>query len=62
MISLTDKRRSILLFIVVKVIVGTTHGATQYGVNKQRNNILNLTPLGDQNYQLLLAEVFLGRK
>ena len=31
------------------------HGDTQYSVNKQTNNILNLTPSGDRNYQLILA-------
>ena len=40
---------------VGQVIVGTTHGGTQYSVNKQTNNILNVTPSGDLNYQLILA-------
>ena len=32
-----------------------THGDTQDSVNKQKNNILNPTPSGDRNYQLILA-------
>ena len=38
----------------VEVLVGLTHEVTHYSVNKQANNIFNLTPSGDRNYQLLL--------
>ena len=40
---------------VAQVIVSTTHGDTQHTVNKQTNIILNLTPSGDRNYQLILS-------
>ena len=53
--ALTAQGMTIMLLFVVQVIVGTTHGATQYSVNKQTNNILNLTPSGDRNYQLILS-------
>ena len=46
---------TILGLFVVKVIVSTTHGDIQYSVNKQTNNILNVTSSGDRNYQLILA-------
>ena len=39
----------------MQVIVSTTHGDTQYSVNKRTNNILNHTPSGHRNFQLILA-------
>ena len=53
--ALTAQGMTIMHVFVVQVIVGTTHGATQYSVNKQTNSIMNLTPSADRNYQLLLA-------
>ena len=47
--ALTAQGITIMHLFVVQVIVGTTY------VNKQTNNILNLTPSGERNYQLLLA-------
>ena len=55
MTALTAQGMAIMRLFVVQVIVGTTHGETQYSVNKQTNNILNLTPSGDRNYQLILV-------
>ena len=55
MTALTAQGITIMRLFVVQVIVGTTHGDTQYSVNKQTNNILNVTPSGDINYQLILA-------
>ena len=40
---------------VVLITVGTTHGDTQYSVNKQTNKIFNIPPSGDRNYQFILA-------
>ena len=40
---------------VVQVTVGTTHGDTQYSVNKQTSKLFNVTPSGDGKYQLILA-------
>ena len=54
-IALTAQGMTIMRLFVVQVIVGTTDGAMQYSVNKQTNNVSNLTPLGDRNDQLLLA-------
>ena len=51
--ALTAQGMTIMCLFVVQVIVGTTHGITQYSVNKQINHILNITPSGDRNYQLL---------
>ena len=53
--ALTAQRMTIMHLFVEQVIVGTTHGTTHYTVNKQTNNILNLTPSGHRNCQLLLA-------
>ena len=53
--AFTAQGMTISCLFVVQVIAGTTHGATQYSVNKQTNNILNITPSGDRNYQFLLA-------
>ena len=53
--ALTAQGMTILRLFVLQVIVSTTYGDTQYSVNKQTNNILNLTPSGDRNYQLILA-------
>ena len=53
--ALTAQGMKIMRLFVVQVIVNTTHGDTQYSVNKQTNNILNITPSGDHNYQLILA-------
>ena len=53
--ALTAQGMTIMCLFVVQVIVITTHGDTQYSVNKQTNNILNLTPSGDRDYQLILA-------
>ena len=53
--ALTAQGMTIMHLFVVQVIVSTTHRDTQYSVNKQTNNILNLTPSGDRNYQLILA-------
>ena len=53
MTALTVQGMTILRLFVVQVIVGTTHGDTQYSGNKQTNNILNHTPSGDRNYQFL---------
>ena len=55
MTALTAQGMTIMRLFVVQVIVSTTHGDTQYSVNKQTNNILNLTPSGDRKYQLFLA-------
>ena len=52
---LTAQGMTIMHLFVVQVIFSTTHVNTQYSVNKQTNNILNLTPSGDRNYQLILA-------
>ena len=41
--ALTAQGMTIMRLFVVQVKVGTTHGDTQYSVNKQTNNILNLT-------------------
>jgi hypothetical protein len=46
---------TIMRLFVVQVIVSTTHGDTQYSVNKRTNNILNHTPSGHRNFQLILA-------
>ena len=46
---------TIMRLFVVRFIVSTTHGDTQKSVHKQTNNISNLTPSGDRNYQLILA-------
>ena len=35
--ALTAQGMTIMGLFVVQVIVGTTHGVTQYGVNKQTN-------------------------
>ena len=48
--ALTAERMTIMRLFVVQVIVGTTHGDNQYSVNKQTNNIMNLTPSGHRNY------------
>ena len=55
MTALTAQGMTIMRLFVVQVIVSTTHGDTQYTVNKQTNNILNLTPSGDRNYKLIMA-------
>ena len=52
--ALTGQEIIIMRLFVVQVIVSTTHGDTQCSVNKQTNNILNLTTSGDRNYQLIL--------
>ena len=54
MTALTAQGIIIMHLFVVQVIVGATYGNTQYSVNKQTNNIFNLLPLRDRNYQLLL--------
>ena len=53
--ALTAQGMTIMHLFVVQVIVSTTHGDTQHSVNKHTNNILNLTPSGDRNHQLILA-------
>ncbi len=55
MTALTAQGITIMHLFVVQVTVGTTHGDTQYSVNKQTNKIFNVTPSGDRNYQLILA-------
>ena len=50
--ALTAQGMTIMRLFVVQVIVGIKHGDTQYSVT---NNILNVTPSGDINYQLILA-------
>ena len=54
--ALTAQGITIMHLFVVQVTVGTTHGDTQYSVNKQTNKIFNVTPSGDRNYQLILAD------
>ena len=53
--ALTAQGMTIIRLFVVQVIVSTTHEDTQYSVNKQTNNIFNLTPSGDRNCQLILT-------
>ena len=53
--ALTAQGMTIMLLFVVQVTFGTIDEDTQYSVNKQANNILNLTPSGDRNYQSILA-------
>ena len=53
--ALTAQGMTIMGLLVVQIKVGSTHGDTQYNVNKQLNNILNLKPSGDKKYQLILA-------
>ena len=53
--ALTAQGMTIMRLFVAQVIVSTTHGDTQHSVNKQTNIILNLTPSGDRNYQLILS-------
>ena len=55
MTALTAKGITIMHLFDVQVTVGTTHGDTQYSVNKQTNKIFNVTLSGDRNYQLSLA-------
>ena len=55
MTALTAQGMTIMRLFVVQLIASTTHGDTQYGLNKQTNNILNVTPSEDINYQLILA-------
>ena len=40
---------------VVQVTVSTTHGDTQYSVNKQTNKMYNVESSEGRNYQLILA-------
>ena len=44
MTALTAQGMTIMRLFVVLVLVGTTHGDTQYSVNRKTNKILNLTP------------------
>ena len=53
--AITAQGITIMHLFVVQVIGSTTHADTQYCVNKQKKNILNLTSSGDRNYQLILA-------
>ena len=53
--ALTAQGITILHLFLVQVTVGTTHGDTQYSVNKQSNKMFNVTPSGDRNYQMILA-------
>ena len=55
MTALTAQGMTIMRLFVVQVIVSRTHGDTQYNLNKQANNILNVTPSGDINHQMVLA-------
>ena len=53
--ALTAQGMTIMHLFLLQLIVSTTSGDTQYSVNEQTNNILNLKPSGDRNYQLILA-------
>ena len=53
--ALTAQGMTIMRLFVVHVLVGTTHGDTQYSVNRKTNKILNITPSWDRIYQLILA-------
>ena len=53
--ALTSQGMTIMHLFVVQVIVGTTHGDTQYSVNKQTDKTFNVTLSGDRNYHLILA-------
>ena len=46
---------TIMHMFVVQVTVGTRHEDTQYSLNKQENKVINVTPSGDRNNQLILA-------
>ena len=52
--ALTAQQITIMYLFVVQVTAGKTHGDTQYIVSKQTNQIFNVTPSGDRNYQLIL--------
>ena len=44
--ALTAPRMTIMRFFYFFGNSQETHGATQYSVNKQTNNLFNVTPLG----------------
>ena len=48
--ALTAQGMTIMRLFVLQVIVITTHGDTQYSVNKKIKKILNLTSSGERNY------------
>ena len=53
--ALTAKGMTIMRLFVVQVIVGTTHGATQHSVNKQRNNIFESHTFRRQKVSVVLT-------
>ena len=55
MTALKAQGMTIICLFVVQVIVSTTLRDTKYSVNKQTNNMLNITSSGDRVYQLILA-------
>ena len=55
MTALTTQGMTTICLFVVQVLVGRTHEATQYSVNNQKYNMLNLIPSGHRNSQLLKA-------